>query len=79
MLMVLAEYERELTIDRIKAGQKRAAAEGKQIGKRGKDRGQRRKSGYWLRWSKKTTTKKINQNSEEQNINRTPPIIAGVN
>jgi len=22
---------------------------------------------------------KINQNSEEQNINRTPPIIAGVN
>jgi len=50
MLMVLAEYERELTIDRIKAGQKRAISEGKGIGLRGKDRKKRRRSGYMLRW-----------------------------
>ena len=55
MLMVLAEYERELTISRIIDGQERARLSGKKIGKRGKDKGERRKSGYWLRWSKKTT------------------------
>lgn len=55
MLMTLAEYERELTVSRIKTGLDRARLQGKQIGKRGRDKGSRRKSGYWLRWSKKTT------------------------
>ena len=55
MLMVLAEYERELTVNRIKAGLNRARANGSPIGKRGKDKRPRRKSGYLLRWSKKTT------------------------
>jgi len=52
MLMVLAEYERELTVSRIKAGLERAKANGKPIGKRGKDKKRRRKSGYLLRWAK---------------------------
>ncbi len=34
------------------AGLKRARKEGKPIGKRGKDKKKRRKSGYYLRWSK---------------------------
>ena len=55
ILMVLAEYERELTVSRIKAGLQRARAEGKPIGKRGKDKKRRRKSGYYNRWAKKTT------------------------
>jgi DNA invertase Pin-like site-specific DNA recombinase len=54
ILMVLAEYERELTVSRIKAGLARARKQGKPIGKRGKDKKPRRKSGYHLRWSKKS-------------------------
>jgi len=52
MLMVLAEYEREIIVCRIHSGLARARTEGKPIGKRGKDKGERRKSGYWLRWAK---------------------------
>jgi putative DNA-invertase from lambdoid prophage Rac len=33
MMMVLAEYEREMTVDRVKSGIKRARKEGKQIGR----------------------------------------------
>jgi len=33
MMMVLAQYEREMTVDRVKAGIKRARKEGKQIGR----------------------------------------------
>lgn len=54
MLMVLAEYERELIVDRINAGLKRAKKEGKKLGrpKGKKDSKVRRKSGYYLRWTK---------------------------
>jgi len=52
MLMTLAEYERELTISRIKDGLKKA----KNVGKRGKDKKVRRKSGYLLRWANKKTS-----------------------
>jgi len=55
ILMTLAEYERELTVNRIMSGLERAKKQGKPIGKRGKDKNQRRKSGYYLRWSKKAT------------------------
>ena len=40
MLMILAEYERELTVSRINDGG-------------AKDKGRRRKSGYVNRWLKK--------------------------
>ena len=33
MMMVLAQYEREMTVDRVKAGIQRARKEGKQIGR----------------------------------------------
>lgn len=55
ILMTLAEYERELTVNRIKAGLERARKQGKAVGKRGKDKKRRRKAGYYARWSKKTT------------------------
>lgn len=55
ILMTLAEYERELTVSRIKAGLDRAKKQGKPIGKRGKDKKRRRTSGYIARWTKKTT------------------------
>lgn len=53
ILMVLSEYERELTISRINTGLKRAKSEGKILGrpKGAKDKGRRRKSGYYQRWS----------------------------
>lgn len=53
MLMVLAEYERELTISRINDGLKRARNQGKTLGrpKGKKDSKPRRKSGYHLRWA----------------------------
>ena len=54
LLMVLAEYERELTISRINSGLDRARAEGKRLGrpKGAKDKKRRRKSGYYNRWTK---------------------------
>ena len=52
MLMVLAEYERELTIDRINSGLERAREKGKTLGRPfgSKDKGRRRKGGYYLRY-----------------------------
>lgn len=52
MLMVLAEYERELIVCRINGGLERARAEGKILGrpKGAKDTKRRKKSGYLLRW-----------------------------
>jgi len=44
----VAEFERELISERTKLGQARA----KNIGKRGKDKKPRRKSGYHQRWEK---------------------------
>ena len=59
MLMVLAEYERELTVDRINTGLKRARAEGKILGRPfgSKDKGRRRTSGYVNRWLNKQPPK----------------------
>jgi len=58
MLMTLAEYERELTLSRIQAGLERARSQGKRLGRKpgSKDRKERRKSGYWLRWAGKKST-----------------------
>jgi len=55
MLMILAEYERELLIDRTNAGLARAKKEGKTLGrpKGSKDKKARRKSGYYLRYMRK--------------------------
>ena len=49
----LAQFERGLIQERIKAGVKRAKAEGKHMGRPAgsKDKKARRKSGYWLRWA----------------------------
>lgn len=54
MLMVLAEYERELIVSRINAGLERAKKQGKKLGrpKGSKDTKRRKKSGYLLRWQK---------------------------
>jgi len=54
MLMVLAEYERELTISRINSGLDKARAEGIKLGRPhgAKDKKRRVKSGYYNRWSK---------------------------
>jgi len=45
----VAEFERELISERTKLGQRNA----KNIGKRGKDKGPRTKSGYYRRWQRK--------------------------
>ena len=56
MLMVLAEFERELIKDRVLAGLSRARSEGKKLGRPfgAKDKKRRRKSGYYQRWTKKS-------------------------
>ena len=58
LLMVLAEYERELTINRINSGLDRAKAQGKRLGRPhgAKDKGRRRKGGYYNRYLKQSTT-----------------------
>ncbi len=55
MLMILAEYERELTVSRINDGLERARSQGKKLGRKfgSKDKKRRRTSGYNLRWGKK--------------------------
>jgi DNA invertase Pin-like site-specific DNA recombinase len=54
MLMVLAEYERALTINRINQGLKIAKEKGSKLGRPfgSKDKKRRRLSGYYRRWSK---------------------------
>lgn len=54
MLMVLAEFERELIISRIKSGLDRAKRQGKTLGRPNgsKDKKRRKRSGYLLRWQK---------------------------
>ena len=52
----MAEFERELISERTKEGLKHA----KNVGKRGKDKKPRRKSGYHLRWASKKAREKYN-------------------
>jgi putative DNA-invertase from lambdoid prophage Rac len=54
ILMVLAQYERELTISRINSGLDRVRAEGRKLGRPhgAKDTKRRRLSGYYNRWVK---------------------------
>lgn len=54
MLMVLSEFERELIVARTRDGLARALRQGKRLGRPAgsKDRGQRSKSGYFLRYTK---------------------------
>jgi len=61
ILMVLAEYERELTVSRINAGLDRARADGKTLGRPfgAKDKKRRRTSGYVNRWQKQSTLNKL--------------------
>ena len=49
ILGAVAEFERTLISERTKEGLKNA----KNVGKRGKDKKPRRKSGYYMRWQKK--------------------------
>ena len=53
ILMVLAEFERELTISRINTGLDRARSKGKKLGRPpgAKDKKRRRRSGYNQRWA----------------------------
>lgn len=55
MLMILAEYERELTVSRINDGLERAKSKGVKLGRRfgSRDKGRRRTAGYNLRWMRK--------------------------
>ena len=57
LLMVLAEYERELTINRINSGLDRAKAKGIKLGRPfgSHDKKRRRTSGYVQRWIKQST------------------------
>ena len=52
--MVLAQYERALTINRINSGLNKARAEGRKLGRPSgsKDKVRRRRSGYYQRWGK---------------------------
>lgn len=52
VLFSFAEMELEMIRERSKLGQERARKLGKPIGKRGRDKRQRRKSGYLLRWAR---------------------------
>lgn len=54
MMMILAEYERELIVGRVNDGLARARAKGRVLGRRfgSKDKKQRRKAGYYRRWEK---------------------------
>lgn len=64
MLMILAEYERELTISRINSGLNRARKDGIKLGRPfgSKDKGRRRKSGYYNRWAKQSIPIKMSLN-----------------
>lgn len=57
----MSEFERDLISERTKMGLKNA----KNVGKRGKDRKPRRKSGYYLRYQKKGTSSFLDLDKEK--------------
>ena len=60
MLMILAEYERELIVSRINDGLSEARAKGRTLGRPpgAKDKKRRRTSGYIKRWNEQSTPQK---------------------
>lgn len=61
MLSAFADYEREIIRERIMLGLMRAKHQGKQLGrpKGSIDKKRRRKSGYYNRWSKQDSIRKL--------------------
>jgi DNA invertase Pin-like site-specific DNA recombinase len=59
LLGVFSEFERSLTVDRVMSGLRRAVKQGKKLGrpKGSKDTKRRNKSGYYLRWAKRSANK----------------------
>lgn len=55
IMAAFAQFERDIISERTKEGLKHA----KNVGKRGKDKKPRRKSGYYLRWSKTSNKKRV--------------------
>lgn len=68
MMMLLAEYERELTISRVNDGLAEARAKGKRLGrpKGSHDKKRRTLSGYHLRWAKKSMPININPKTQQE-------------
>lgn len=65
MFAAFAEFERDIISERTKQafyvdenGVTRSVKTNKAVGKRGKDKGQRKKTGYYLRWASKQTREK---------------------
>lgn len=56
-----AQFERQLIRERINLGLARAKSQGHRLGRPSgsRDRGKRRRSGYWLRWSKQSSPHKM--------------------
>lgn len=77
MLAVFAEFERELIRERTLEGLDRAKAQGTKLGRRkgSKDKKQRRKSGYWLRWAGKKSL--VNNEVENSTVENPPRINNG--
>jgi len=81
-----AELERGIIRDRINLGLDRARTQGIRLGRPegSKDKGKRRKSGYWLRWdkekkeNKQTTNKQVKLISETKVNSNHPPIINNI-
>jgi DNA invertase Pin-like site-specific DNA recombinase len=76
----VAQFERALTMERIKAGTDRARSEGKHMGRPegSKDKKVRRKSGYWQRWagkSKQVTPKIISNQEIKKGIEGSDPMV----
>lgn len=59
VICAFAEFERALISERTKDGLKHA----KSVGKRGKDKHPRRRSGYYIRWGKKTGSSNFDDSS----------------
>lgn len=67
-----AQFERRLIQERINAGLDRARSENKKLGRPAgsKDKKERRRSGYWQRWSKKDTPRNSLFINEEKTPNK---------
>lgn len=72
MLAVFAEFERELIRERTLEGLDEAKRKGRKLGRRkgSKDKKQRRRSGYWLRWAGKKSP--VNNEIENSTVENPP-------
>lgn len=72
IIAAFAQFERDIISERTKEGLRNA----KNVGKRGKDKGKRRKSGYYNRWDKQRASRNLYPTSAGKPEDKKPDVCS---